>query len=295
MRLALIDGDVVRYQVGYATQHKDYSIDGKVFITKKEAADYCADLGIPEHLIVEDTIPDFIQAVYHTVDKFIENVVTSAKADDYKILLTGEGNYRELEATIRPYKGQRSSEKPLNFYKISEYLKRKHGALTVDGMEADDALGIEQYGVKGDQESWDSSVICTIDKDLDMIPGYHYNWNKDLLYFVTEDNAICNFYRQLLKGDSVDNIEGCPGVGEKRAHKLITSDLSELEMYRRVQLEYVNVMRKTAEKFDLACKHNEECLFESAMRDLNENAMLLWIQRERGVRWAPPTGYRRRV
>ena len=70
----------------------------------------------------------------------------------------------------------------------------------VEGEEADDQLSI-RCALKGD-------TIATIDKDLNNTAGWHYNWQKDDLYCVGKIEADRNFYRQLLVGDSTDNIPG---------------------------------------------------------------------------------------
>jgi hypothetical protein len=49
------------------------------------------------------------------------------------------------------------------------------GAVVVDGMEADDALAIEQTQYNLDMGE-ECSVICSRDKDLRQVPGYHYGW-----------------------------------------------------------------------------------------------------------------------
>jgi len=279
-RLALIDGDVIRYQIGFATQNKSYLVHGRPFVTLIEAHEYAESEGIPHEEVKTITRGDFVQAVRHTVDKFIHNVMTAAKCDDYKIFLTGDNNYRIKLATIRPYKGQRNSDKPIHYYNISKHLLSQHAAIMIEDAEADDALGYNQD---------EDTCICTIDKDLNCIKGWHYDWNKGKLYHVTQQEADKFFYTQLLTGDAVDNIEGCPSIGAKRAETILKGAETVIEMYRRCQISYIDVHRKVAEKFKLSCELNEEALFDSAMRDMTENAHLLWIQREEGVLWTPPT------
>jgi 5'-3' exonuclease len=121
-----------------------------------------------------------------------------------------------------------------------------------------------------------------------MIPGWHFDWNKQKLYNVSLPEADKFFYTQLLTGDAVDNIEGCPQIGAKKAEQILSGAGTPLEMYRRCQETYVQHHRKVAEKFGLSCAENERAIFEAAMRDLEENAHLLWIQREEGVRWISP-------
>lgn len=84
-------------------------------------------------------------------------------------------------------------------------------------LEADDALGI----VATNPYFCPQSVIVTIDKDLNQIPGYHYNPMKDEHYYVTDDEASYFMRQQWLTGDSGDDIPGLPGIGPKRAQRIL--------------------------------------------------------------------------
>ena len=140
-------------------------------------------------------------------DKFSEDTI------DLEIYLTGSGNFRDELATIKVYKGNRSeAHKPHWYTEIQDYMTTVWKANIVDGIEADDILA--------DLQS-DETCIVSTDKDLDQVPGWHYNWvNKDL-YYVSVPSATHMLYKQILMGDSTDNIEGIPKVGEKTAEKLL--------------------------------------------------------------------------
>jgi len=272
--------EVIRYQIGFATQSKFYSIYGRTFATFVEASEYADKEGMPQEEVKVSIKGEFVQAVRHTVDKFIDNIMKTAKCDDYKIFLTGDNNYRIALATIRPYKGQRNSDKPIHYGMITDHLIDYHKAVTIEDAEADDALGYSQT---------EDTCICTIDKDLDGISGWHYNWNKEKLYDVSQWEADYFFYHQLLTGDPVDNIEGCPNIGEKRATAILKGATTVPELYFRCQGTYVTTHRKLATKFKTSCCEDEEAIFQGAMRDLTENANLLWIQRVQEELWTPPT------
>lgn len=278
---ALIDGDVIRYQVGHACQHNTFVVNGKSFLTPNEANAYCTEHAIPTHNVKKVVAAEIVQAVYHTVDKFIEGILKGAEADSCQIFLTGTGNYREKIATIQPYKGQRVSEKPVHFEAISKYLQYRYKAEVIDRAEADDAMGYNQSGL--------DTIICTIDKDLDMIPGLHFNWNKQKKYTVTLDEANYFFYKQLLTGDRIDNIQGCIGMGDKLASKALEGCKTEKELYQAVVKTYMEQYEKFCERVGMTCHKDSRLLFEqSVMRDLEENAHLLWIQRKEGELWRAP-------
>jgi 5'-3' exonuclease len=136
------------------------------------------------------------------------------------------------------------------------------GCEVIEGQEADDAIGIAAYNYGDDDEAY---IIMSIDKDLDMIRGWHYNFTKDIKYFVQEDETLRTFYTQVLTGDRVDNIPGLKGIGPKKAEKILKDCTTEKEMYAAVLEAYDN---------------NEEYLWEQAK--------LLWIRRKENQIWQPP-------
>ena len=88
------------------------------------------------------------------------------------------------------------------------------------GQEADDALSIAACTL--------GHGIATIDKDLDGCPGWHYNWAKENIYYVTEVEANRFFYTQMLTGDSTDNIPGLFKRTGKKAMAKVKAPLAEL-------------------------------------------------------------------
>ena len=212
------------------------------------------------------------------ISQQIENITHNAGCDSYELYLSGKSNFRNEVATIRPYKGTRPTEKPAHYQRIREYLIKFRGATLVEGMEADDKVSIEQYAdlfkrpVK-DRKTIATTVLCSIDKDLDMVEGWHYNWIKDEKYWIDEISGIRNFYKQLLTGDSVDNIPGLFGVGKSSALlKRLDTLSSELEFYTHCQEQYEKRFGQYWAKF------------------MMENAQLLWMVREESETRKTKTG-----
>lgn len=230
------------------------------------------------------------------VDERIQQILEGAGADEAVYYLTdSESNYRNAVATILPYKGHRTSEKPPHWGDIRQHLIDNYDAEVQYGIEADDRCGIEQSiayretvtYVDDDpyhfytpyvkecllKEECDT-IICSRDKDLSMIAGWHYSWpcgnQKERKWFVSEEDGIRFFYKQLLTGDATDNILGLYRVGEKaNCVKALDDMTDELDMFKHVYKEYENRFGAYAYQF------------------LEENARLLWICR--GNSDAPPS------
>ena len=77
-------------------------------------------------------------------------------------------------------------------------------------------------------------------RSLLMVPGNHYNFVKDEFYYITEEQGLRNFYMQCLIGDRADNIKGIPGIGPKKAEKILEGCKTEQEMFNAVREAYGN-------------------------------------------------------
>lgn len=240
--IAGIDGDVLRYELG------------NVAMTKEELFD----------IIVERPWPD--QDVFELVDQRIQSIIQRVNADAYEVYLTGPGNYRMEVATLRPYKGQRVGlEKPYHWETVSRRLKDHWGAITLNGIEADDWLGI-----RGTEEG-KHYAACSRDKDIRQIPEcIHYSWpcgenqpelgpfevdglgevsatfklygkEKKTKSWKLTGHGQKFFWGQLLCGDSVDNIAGCKGVGPGSIEALFGDCRTDEDFFKVCVYQYQRV------------------------------------------------------
>lgn len=197
----------------------------------------------------------------------LEMIKERSWSDELKLYLTGGGNFRKEIATIVPYKGTRKKEKPKWYKEIRWEMENNLGAIVVEGMEADDAMAIEQY------KDGINNIICSRDKDLNMVPGWHYGWEAGLAkevkpWFQDEIGGLRCFYKQMLTGDSVDNILGLYNVGKKSALLTHLDKVdTELEMFTQVLKHYTDRFGSYAYQF------------------LVENGTLLYMLKEEGERW----------
>ena len=181
--------------------------------------------------------------------------------EDYKGFLTGKGNFRDAIAVTVPYKGQRVSEKPVHLKALRCHLVTSWGFTVVQGIEADDAVGIAAYAVPEDE-----TIMVHIDKDLNQFRGWHYNYRKKEKYHVTEFEGLHSFYTQILTGDRIDNIIGLKGIGPVKAKRILEECTNENELYQAVLKAY-----------------------EGDQQRVLENAQLLWLQRSPNQVWTPPS------
>lgn len=241
----LVDMDVLLYSTGFSADSS----------YKKELQAQ----GVPDDLIPQMLDEDdYTGWAIHALTKQLDFILPRFHPDAL-LYLTGSGNFREHIATLKPYKGNRDpTHKPKYYREVKDYMIERLGAIVVHGKEADDAMATEQMNNPDD-----STIIVTIDKDLNQVPGHHYNPNKDLLYYVTPGEADMWFWKQMLIGDTADNIPGINKIGPKRADGLITVEDNDIN-YKIVSGLYQQ-------------QYNDN--WESAIKEV---AALLWMQRSDG-------------
>ena len=196
-------------------------------------------------------------------DRMMRDILETTQAESYKCFISGQNNFRYK--VNKDYKANRKDTiDPKWRETCKDFLITEWNSSVTDSIEADDALGIEQVQLK------DSSIICSIDKDLDCIPGLHYSWpiirggkvvREGKIYSITEEQAIKHFYKQMLIGDKADNIIGVSGIGTVRAGKLIDPLKTEIDMYQTVCDLYKDVERFDMNADCLWIQHNQDELF----------------------------------
>lgn len=279
--IALIDGDLIVHEIAVLGEYYD-----------EEDVD-------KEHLIYKN-----FMSLENIIEDRIEEIRVAARCGSVELYLTGKNNFRYDVAKKKPYKGNRTGEKPFHYDNVRWYIISRYNAIIADGMEADDALAIRQTG---DISFWNSlgydefkkteypsTVICTRDKDLRQVPGWHYGWEvgnqpEYSLRFVDEIGSLEStwkevvsektgkeslvlkkvagtglkwFYAQCLIGDSTDNIPGLPKCGPKKALDLLEECTTEQEMFLAVAYAYAEVYG------------------EDSLSELTEQARLVWMVRE---------------
>lgn len=222
------------------------------------------------HALIDGDIVVFRCAVVHENDPLeiavveandmIYRILQAVDAQSYTIWLSGGQNERKR---IDPqYKANRDDKvDPIHRENVKAALITDWNAKLTDGIEADDALGIEQC-----RYEFGTSTICSIDKDLKQVRGLHYNFVKDEYETVSALDGLRLFYRQFLTGDRADNVVGVRGLGDVKSKRLINHLEDEMDMFTTVQNIYSDDER------------------------LLTNGKLLWIHKKEDDWWNFPSG-----
>jgi DNA polymerase-1 len=193
----LIDADIVIYQQAASNQVSiqwDDEVSSEVITEAKAVA----------------AINDIVAGFMDKLDGSLAYMVVGDR-----------GNFRkELNPDYKAFR--KKKEKPKLLYKLHEYVTMNYKVVSWERLEADDVMGILSTGPLLDKLG--TPVVVSIDKDMRQIPGKLYNPFKpdSGIQEITLEEANHNFFMQVLTGDSVDGYKGIPGVGPKKAEKILT-------------------------------------------------------------------------
>jgi 5'-3' exonuclease len=155
--------------------------------------------------------------------EMVFGILRSVDATSAELWLTGKDN---LRCKVYPeYKmNRKDAYRPKHEQAVKEHFRKTWDANTSNGCEADDMLGIRLTELK------DNAILCHLDKDMNQVAGWHFNWELRRLgkvireatkYYVTPEEGDRFFYYQLIVGDPTDNIKGVSGYGPKKAELLL--------------------------------------------------------------------------
>ncbi len=191
----LIDGDVLAYKIGRAVETPINWGDDD-WTLHADAREAC-----------------------QRMDSEISSLRSTLRADEVRVALsckTDEGFRKQLCPTYKA--NRKNSRKPVCHQALRSHLVDSYGAIQRPGLEADDILGI-----LATEEHVGERIIVSLDKDFRGVPCNFYNPNHpdDGVVTITEEEAIKFHALQTLMGDAVDGYTGIPGVGPKKAEKIL--------------------------------------------------------------------------
>lgn len=273
MTRLLIDGDALVYKAGFVSEEAFYFVfkDGIQQGRCKKLADLpdgCEACRVSQASV---SVEESFKLLDHMIDKLKQKL----NASEVKVFLTDtnilNNNRFKLDST---YKQHRSKlYKPLYYDNLRNYMIHSYGAEVVSGIEADDALGLNQE---------DNTIIVSHDKDLLMVPGRHYSLTYEAEVTVhdpgrlmlTNKNKLIGlgfswFCCQLLLGDDADNITGVRGLGPVKTYKLLNDKKDMASMWQVVLDAYEDDRDRLDSNMVLLWMHRNETYGDDVFKWLN--------------------------
>jgi len=184
-----------------------------------KAAQAC-EIGIDfgEDVIIAQSQFSEVLKVFHNE---LNKVTKAMMEDNFILYFSSTENFRKK---IYPdYKGHRMKRKPLGYKRLVNYCRENHNFKLIEGLEADDTIGIEATRFADP-----NNIIVSPDKDMRQIPSTLWDMKDDVVE-ITKDDGDRWHLIQSLSGDPTDGYSGCPGIGVKRASELLDKNENKWE------------------------------------------------------------------
>lgn len=182
---------------------------------------------------------EVFQSIVNTIELFhqVEEVIVFA---------FGKNNFRKKLSGS--YKANRTKEQPKFFHQLKNYILKYYEPEQANGMETDDLIAIYQKRI-----GHENCIIVSIDKDYLQNEGLIYNYGRKEFIKVSKEDALRNFYTQMITGDTADNVNFCKGYGKKYAEKAFKDVLSEFGYQRKVLRLFKKIYRNKARERFIQC------------------------------------------
>lgn len=166
---------------------------------------------------IEDAINKFDQQFMKIVNDLeerfeIEKVITFNGS---------KGNFRKKITPV--YKANRKKQDlPPLLHDMHDYVKKQYNSVYGYGIETDDLVSAYWFSLSKDLGR-ENVMIVSIDKDYRQFPAliYNYHYNHREIIDITPEEAMFNFYSQMIEGDTADNVNYFKGKGKKFAENYL--------------------------------------------------------------------------
>jgi 5'-3' exonuclease len=166
---------------------------------------------------IEDAINKFDQQFMKIVNDLeerfeIEKVITFNGS---------KGNFRKKITPV--YKANRKKQDlPPLLHDMHDYVKKQYNSVYGYGIETDDLVSAYWFTLSKDLGR-ENVMIVSIDKDYRQFPAliYNYHYNHREIIDITPEEAMFNFYSQMIEGDTADNVNYFKGKGKKFAENYL--------------------------------------------------------------------------
>lgn len=248
----LIDADILAFKVAAKAQQK-HTFPG------------C------EPSLVVDDWADVVPRIVEQVDTWVEK---AGGGSPLICLSCPSAEGWRVNRVLPSYKADRDPEsRPVYLGDVKKYLEDNYPSYRRPTLEADDIMGILSTHpslVPG------KKVIVSSDKDMKTIPGWLFNQDKDRSprRIASVEADYWHLY-QTLVGDTTDGYKGCPGMGPKKAERLLDGwmDYSDISVWLSI-VQAFEARGLTEEDALIQARVARIC--RASDYDFNKKEVILW-------------------
>ena len=215
----------------------DSLVFGSCYRKKQNKDDY------PFYTDIEDAKSKYDE-IFHKMLNDIEEIY---EIDDVMVFSNARGNFRKM--ITKKYKANRTyTEKPPLLYEMHQYVTKQYDSIGGCGVETDDVVA-RYWKEICERAGRNNVMIVSLDKDYKQFPClyYNYHYKHKCVYDISYEEALYNFYEQMIAGDVADNVNYFPGKGVAFAKKYYIDCKTEFQ-YRRKLYELFKLIYKSKAK-----------------------------------------------
>lgn len=183
----------------------------------------------------------------------INHLEDTYEIDQVLVFSSSKGNFRKY--ITKKYKANRLNiELPPLLNDMHQFVKDSYNSIIGYGVETDDMVARYWYNL-AKEHGRNNVMIISIDKDYRQFPALIYNYHAKhrCVYDISEEEAMYNFYEQMIVGDTADNVQYCKGYGKKYAEKLFVDCNTRYRYTKRVYELFKQIHKGKAKQRYIEC------------------------------------------
>lgn len=187
----------------------------------------------------------FMKIVNHLEERYtIDKVLTFSGS---------KGNFRKL--ITKKYKANRKKQElPPLLHPMHNYVKQQYDSIFGFGVETDDMVARYWHKLT-EQFGRNEVMIVSIDKDYKQFPAliYNYHYKHKEILDISEDEALYNFYEQMIMGDTADNVNYFKGKGKRFAEKYFSECQTKYQYTKKLYELFIKEYKGKARQKYVEC------------------------------------------
>ena len=201
-----------------------------------------------------------VETIEEAIGKFDEVFMSIANrlednydVKEYIFFNNSRGNFRKI--LDKNYKANRKNvELPPLLNEMHELVTTLYDSKKTYGMETDDIVARYWYKLSN-EFGRDNVLIISIDKDYKQLPAliYNYHYKHRCIYDISKDQALYNFYEQMIIGDGADNVNYCKGYGKVYASKLFNGCKTNYQFTKKTYELFRKIYKSKAKLKYIQC------------------------------------------
>jgi len=198
---------------------------------------------------IDDATAKFDE-VFMSIINHLEDIY---EINQVKVFSGSRGNFRKF--ITKSYKANRNyNDLPPLLNEMHKYVKEQYNSISGYGVETDDVVAKYWYEISN-EIGRDNVIIVSIDKDYKQFPCliYNYHAKHKVIYDISEEEAMYNFYEQMIIGDTADNVNYCKGYGKKYAEKYLADCKSKYEYTKKIYELFKEIHKGKAKQRYIEC------------------------------------------